>query len=335
MVPQTSEQLLGIVDSSGREDEPSFLSEGENEEDASECETRPKSAIHGASRESGGGITNEGAEGTGAAGGTSKDGRDTNVLNAPPSASSTNADEQQRRRSSSGRYFDAPDVSIKCRRCGEVGHFSYDCVSDTPLIKLCSTCGEPGHSFIQCTNRICYNCGQVGHISNNCSAKRVRGLNRYLHDLLPKIRRHYRAFETSDLSVTRCMSCSEFGHINCVSEEADSKIDIFCPRCGSVGHTLAEHIESTRGGSGRGICKEYEGEYLKQYGCSGPIAGSHLRSVPPPLRPFSSLGSRKKRQRLSQTPPMRKKHKQQHPQNKNKKKNKSKIKKGSKTNGVY
>jgi cellular nucleic acid-binding protein len=181
-------------------------------------------------------------------------------------------------------------VSIKCHRCGEVGHFSYDCVSDTPLVKLCSTCGEPGHSFIHCTNRICYNCGQVGHISNNCTSKRVRGLNRYLHDLLPKIRRHYSAFAAKDLSATQCMSCAEFGHVNCASEEADSKIGVFCPRCGSAGHTLADHI-----GNSRGRDTTTGGGHSNQY--SGAPSG-RSRSPPP------SRGSRKKRTRLHQQQPL-------------------------------
>ena len=244
---------------------------------------------------------------------------DAKVLTDPKSNTSNREDSdgptcpvvKTSRRKSSGRYFEAPDVSIKCHRCGEVGHFSYDCVSDTPLVKLCSTCGEPGHSFIHCTNRICYNCGQVGHISNNCTSKRVRGLNRYLHDLLPKIRRHYGSFAAADLLGTRCMSCSEFGHVNCASEEADSKIDVFCPRCGSMGHTLAEHNGNSR-----------TGDFSNRH-----LGTSSARSKSPP----AYRGSRKKRKRLNQQQlPRRQKQSTQQPKQPPQKKKKKKKRKSGK-----
>ena len=49
------------------------------------------------------------------------------------------------------RYFHAPDVSVKCRRCGEVGHFSWDCFNE-PMTTACFKCGESGHSSFNCSN---------------------------------------------------------------------------------------------------------------------------------------------------------------------------------------
>ena len=242
------------------------------------------------------------------------------AIDSPPSSRL----ETGSRRASSSRYFDEPDVSVKCHRCGEAGHYSYDCVSDTPLVKLCSTCGEPGHSFIHCTNRICYNCGQVGHISNNCTFKRVRGLNRYLHDLLPKIQHHYKQLHKEDISNTRCMSCLNYGHVNCASEEADSKIAIYCPRCGSEGHTIADHISNIRGG-----------HPTRDTFTHGSVSFKH--------RGYSSRSSQREDSRMSafqQGQDRRKKRRKLHePQNKvAKKKTKTKTKKGKqkqRTSGVH
>ena len=155
-------------------------------------------------------------------------------------STSSSDEEPVYKRRTPTRYFDAPDVSIKCYRCGGVGHYANDCVSDQPLVKICSTCGKEGHSFLHCNNKTCYNCGQVGHLGRDCKQRRVDGVNAYLHNLLPKVARKHERGRQRDVQATRCMTCYKRGHISCASTESDEYIDIYCPRCGAKDHTLAE-----------------------------------------------------------------------------------------------
>ena len=156
---------------------------------------------------------------------------------------SSDEDTSKRRRRTPTRYFSAPDVSVKCYRCGGIGHYASDCVSDTPLVKICSTCGKEGHSFLHCQNKTCYNCGQIGHLGRDCKQRRVDGVNAYLHTLIPKIRRKHQRDRILDVQVTRCMTCYKMGHVSCEATESNEFIEIYCPRCGGNGHTLMECLQ--------------------------------------------------------------------------------------------
>ncbi|XP_050909624.1 uncharacterized protein LOC127123449 [Lathyrus oleraceus] len=58
-------------------------------------------------------------------------------------------------------------TSLKCYRCGELGHCFSECKSDK---KKCYKCRNPEHVVADCKKNVvtCYNCGEPGHINTHC-----------------------------------------------------------------------------------------------------------------------------------------------------------------------
>lgn len=215
--------------------------------------------------------------------------------------------------SSSVRYFSAMDgsaLSIRCRKCGEVGHEAKFC-TNAPILKTCYKCGVAGHTARSCPNGICYNCGKPGHLAAHCVNRRATRLfckycqrEGHLSALCPDILmssasaakrsrkqgggdkdgkdRVYdgvgvdgkgggggggegaqkakdveRAKETAqsdlenDLSLLRCMSCGQRGHVNCRFTWPALRMSVYCCGCGQKGHLIRD-CPSTRNGRGGG-----------------------------------------------------------------------------------
>ena len=137
------------------------------------------------------------------------------------------------RRSSGGpsRFFEEEDISIRCYRCGGVGHIAKDCVNE-PLKRCCFRCGESGHDSRSCTNEVCYNCFETGHIASQCPNKRRRNLD--INILKYPFKNMKPPFP--DFDRVRCMSCDKLGHINCREVMEFGPIEMYCYMCGKVGH---------------------------------------------------------------------------------------------------
>jgi len=114
------------------------------------------------------------------------------------------------------RYWEK-DISLKCRRCDEVGHTDVNCPNEEKP-RPCALCAELGHDGWKCPKKaVCFNCGVPGHVSRNCHwprnmAKRVV-----------------------------CTICYESGHHrwNCRDQPWDETMrDAICMDCGKVGHFM-------------------------------------------------------------------------------------------------
>ena len=137
------------------------------------------------------------------------------------------------RRSSGGpsRFFEEADISIRCYRCGGVGHMAMECVNE-PLQRCCFRCGETGHDSRNCKNEVCYNCFETGHIAANCKQARRGTLDvTELKDPFKGLKAPFK-----ELEKVRCMTCDKLGHINCEEVVEFGEIEIYCYMCGQKGH---------------------------------------------------------------------------------------------------
>ncbi|CAG2215317.1 CNBP [Mytilus edulis] len=61
-------------------------------------------------------------------------------------------------------------TNIKCNKCLQEGHKSYECPNDW----VCRTCGGSGHKASYCTtcpdDWVCQTCGKSGHTAKYCNA---------------------------------------------------------------------------------------------------------------------------------------------------------------------
>lgn len=65
------------------------------------------------------------------------------------------------------RYYNHQEnITIKCSKCGEVGHSQRFCNNLT--IPVCFKCNKPGHNAKNCPKIQCFHCNKLGHISKKC-----------------------------------------------------------------------------------------------------------------------------------------------------------------------
>lgn len=70
------------------------------------------------------------------------------------------------KRASEPRYF-RKDLSVKCFRCGEIGHMSGSCVNKR-VGRPCVYCARVGHQPHSCPNMRCFTCFRPGHFAKDC-----------------------------------------------------------------------------------------------------------------------------------------------------------------------
>ena len=119
------------------------------------------------------------------------------------------------------RYFGG-DISVKCHRCGEVGHRMAECPREN-VMQPCHFCAGTDHEPIDCTNIACHRCFRFGHHSKNCPSA-----SRQLRPIL-------------------CTLCGSRSHdkrfCRMTSVEAARKVEeplegLICLCCGKVGHAM-------------------------------------------------------------------------------------------------
>jgi cellular nucleic acid-binding protein len=141
------------------------------------------------------------------------------------------------------QYFRMSDSARRCYNCGEIGHYSSQCMKPPGDKKNpCYLCGVLGHLAARCPGAMCSNCGARTHRASGCR----RPLARLKCCLLCKERGHSRwtcPHQSSSNERARqrrrlmCLVCGKRGHACCATGALPGiKARIFCSNCGREGH---------------------------------------------------------------------------------------------------
>ncbi len=77
----------------------------------------------------------------------------------------------------SNRYFLGENPLLRCKNCGESGHWARECPNETKRA-ACILCGKDTHDSFSCTEKICFKCNKVGHLAINCMETNIIKCNR-------------------------------------------------------------------------------------------------------------------------------------------------------------
>lgn len=113
------------------------------------------------------------------------------------------------------RYYNNHSA-IRCFNCGESGHINKECKSQKK--KLCLTCCKTDHDSFSCPENICRKCNRVGHNFRNCDSEVA-----FIFDYIPTdTLSNFSSYKKTeggnfDFENALCVSCGEYGHVNCVN----------------------------------------------------------------------------------------------------------------------
>ena len=167
-----------------------------------------------------------------------------------------------------GRGSGGVNLTLKCARCGEVGHSERRCATpDSALPSLCHLCAGTDHDASECVNVVCFRCACFGHQSRDCTASSSSssssgygygygyGSQRPLPLLCCQcgleghgagMRCAWGGQVDSDAEIV-CITCGLLGHSHThCPRSPQSSLDgvvlpdarVFCPECGAEGHHL-------------------------------------------------------------------------------------------------
>ena len=162
------------------------------------------------------------------------DGRKLRVTAANAPTTNTNAS------TAASRYYSV-DISTKCFRCGQVGHYSDSCPNER-LVKPCAICSKTDHDIRDCPSRnVCFNCGIPGHVVRDCSLPRGQPQRRicticfFSGHSKEQCRYYNNGIDVAAQAL--CMICGVPGHFMCRDMQWYFGLrGVSCYNCGRTGH---------------------------------------------------------------------------------------------------
>jgi hypothetical protein len=136
---------------------------------------------------------------------------------------------------------------MRCHTCGKFNHTSRNCDEDETLM-ACALCGLPGHAHLgECVHKLCHLCFLPGHRAAYCPSP--YGAQAQTLCLRCGSPHHDWQYCTMDpehenakavFAATRCITCREYGHVNCATVLGSERFKQVCVNCGTDGHDATQ-----------------------------------------------------------------------------------------------